>query len=135
MRMAELDVVLNNRYMFLKPCKTEYYYEIETGETYYRLVRNIPFDLNMDRITVSVELPFELEGYEFKQLYFEINNGRYTNMTYNGAIGKFENGVLIITIDRLKNLKSYITEDETVGTIVIVKDGKEEEIKFNFVKK
>ena len=74
MRKAELDVVINNRYMFLKPCKTEYYYEIETGETYYRLVRNIPFDLNMDRITISIELPFELEGYEFKQLYFEKNH-------------------------------------------------------------
>lgn len=135
MRMAEVDVVINNRYMFLKPCKTEYYYEIDNGETYYRLVRNIPFDLNMDRITVSVELPFELEGYEFKQLYFEINNGRYTNMTYNGAIGKFENGVLNIIIDRVKNLKNHITEEETVGVIVLTKDDKEEEIKFNFVKK
>lgn len=135
MRMAELDVVINNRYMFLKPCKTEYYYEINNGETYYRLVRNIPFDLNMDRVELSVDLPYELEGYEFKELYFEINNGRYTNMTYNGVISKFENGLLIITIDRLKNLKNYITKDETVGAIVLVKDGKEEEIKFNFVKK
>ena len=135
MRMAELDVVINNRYMFLKPCKTEYYYEINNGETYYRLVRNIPFDLNMDRVELSVDLPYELEGYEFKQLYFEINNGRYTNMTYNGAISKYENGLLIITIDRLKNLKNYITKEETVGAIVLTKDDKEEEIKFNFVKK
>ena len=135
MRMAELDVVINNRYMFLKPCKTEYYYEINNGETYYRLVRNIPFDLNMDRVELSVDLPYELEGYEFKELYFEINNGRYTNMTYNGVISKFENGLLIITIDRLKNLKNYVTKEETVGAIVLVKDGKEEEIKFNFVKK
>ena len=135
MRMAELDVVINNRYMFLKPCKTEYYYEINNGETYYRLVRNIPFDLNMDRVELSVDLPYELEGYEFKELYFEINNGRYTNMTYNGVISKFENGLLIITIDRLKNLKNYVTKEETVGAIVLVKDDKEEEIKFNFVKK
>lgn len=135
MRMAEVDVVINNRYMFLKPCKTEFYYEIDNGETYYRLVRNIPFDLNMDRVELSIDLPYELEGYEFKELYFEINNGRYTNMTYNGAISKFENGLLIITIDRLKNLKNHITEEETVGVIVLTKDDKEEEIKFNFVKK
>ena len=135
MRMAELDVVINNRYMFLKPCKTEYYYEINNGETYYRLVRNIPFDLNMDRITISIDLPYELEGFEFKELSFEINNGRYTNMTYNGAIGKYENGLLNIIIDRVKNLKNHITENETVGSIVLTKDDKEEEIKFNFVKK
>lgn len=135
MRMAELDVVINNRYMFLKPCKTEYYYEINNGETYYRLVRNIPFDLNMDRITISIDLPYELEGYEFKELHFVINKGRYTNMTYNGAIGKFENGLLNVIIDRVKNLKNHITEDETVGVIVLTKDDKEEEIKFNFVKK
>lgn len=135
MRMAELDIVLNDKYMYLKPCKTEYYYEIESGETYYRLVRNIPFDLNMIRITISIDLPYELEGFEFKELSFEINNGRYTNMTYNGAIGKYENGLLNITIDRVKNLNNYITEDETVGTIVLTKDDKEEVIKFNFVKK
>ena len=121
--------------MFLKPCKTEYYYEINNGETYYRLVRNIPFDLNMDRITISIDLPFELEGFEFKELSFEINSGRYTNLTYNGAIGKYENGLLNIIIDRVKNLKNHITEDETVGAIVLTKDDKEEEIKFNFVKK
>ena len=84
---------------------------------------------------MSIDLPYELEGYEFKELSFEINNGRYTNMTYNGAIGKYENGLLNIIIDRVKNLKNHITEDETVGTIVLTKDDKEEVIKFNFVKK
>ena len=39
-------------------------------------------------------------------------------MTYNGAIGKFENGVLNIIIDRVKNLKNHITEDETVGSMM-----------------
>ena len=135
MRMAELDIVLNDKYMYLKPCKTEYYYEIDNGETYYRLVRNIPFDLNMIRITISIDLPYELEGFEFKELSFEINNGRFANMTYNGAIGKYENGLLNITIDRVKNLNNYITEEETVGSIVLTKDDKEEVIKFNFVKK
>lgn len=135
MRMADVDIVLNDRYMFLKPCKTEYYYEIETGETYYRLVRHIPFNMNMDRVELSIDLPYELEGYEFKQLYFEINNGRYTNMVCNNVVSKYENDLLVITIDRLKNLRNYITKDETVGNIVLIKDDKEEVIKFNFVKK
>ena len=68
-------------------------------------------------------------------LILDINNGRYTNMTYNGAIGKYENGLLNIIIDRVKNLKNHITEDETVGVIVLTKEDKEEEVKFNFVKK
>ena len=70
MRMAELDVVINNRYMCLKPCKTEYYYEINNGETYYRLVRNIPFDLNSWMTLVNAS------GYGAFKLYANQNWGK-----------------------------------------------------------